>query len=90
LKTAEEERVPQEVPPVLLHVKNGNKQSYCIAKLTRDKRGTLAAEPFVKPQDPVFASLGVVILNGRFLELLRDSGGGKPLYIYKGIISIDA
>lgn len=78
----------EEVPPVLLHLKRGDKQTFCIAMIVRSKDGKTYAEPYITPQEPAFSHLGRLELDGRLLELLPDVGAGQPIHIYRGIVTL--
>ena len=80
--------MPEEIAPVLLHVKSGDRHTFVIAKIIRGGDGRLHADPFVVPQETAFAHLGKPELDARFLELLPDGGGGKPIHLYHGIVTI--
>lgn len=79
---------PEAVWPVLIHIKSGDAHSFCIATIVRGPDGELYGDPFVKPQGETFARLGKIKLEARFLELLPDSGAGKPIHIYHGVVTI--
>jgi hypothetical protein len=78
----------EETPQLLLHLKSDDKQTYCIANLVRGDDGLMYAEPYLVPEDSIFARLGRIALDARALELLPDGGAGKPIYIYRGTVTV--
>ena len=51
-----------------------------------DDDGRMYAEPYILPQEPAFAHLRTIELEGRLVELLPDGGGGKPIHVYHALV----
>lgn len=74
---------PEEPTHILLRIKVGEKQTFCIASFIREEDGRAYAKP---SQETAFAHFGKITLDARRLELCPNSGGGIPIYLYHELV----